>query len=212
MAAKKKKNKGTAVVGEVRTRKNGHHFRKRKDGKWDRVEKQKGKWVVIKRKKNKTKSLLYGPSTHLLRIYDKRKESGSKLFKYFDALKKEKDTHGILFTESLDEEITLVRALIMESLEDYENLGDDIAEIGRRQWVRGDTVEMVQKLSQIMERAVNMKYNTRYSIKIEEVKVVINIFQQIITRNVSDKETMQKILRDIDKTLLDTPKEEKIVG
>lgn len=201
-----------AKPGEVRKRKKGH-YQLQDDGIWKKVFKHNGKWqLATKKKKKKDETDVYTSGLYLVSAYTRR-QKGGRLGKFMETMTKEINENGILFSESLESEIVLIRALIAESLEDLEMIEvTDAKKIGQRQWIRSDITEMIQKLSQIMERSVNMKYGKKYSVKMEDVRKIIAIIQNIITRNVDDKETMQKIIKDMYMTLLAPPPPEKVVN
>lgn len=87
--------------------------------------------------------------------------------------------------QSLDDEVALVKTLVYEAIE----RGGE----GRPESVTG----LVERLSRILKRKVEMEEGLNYYIHIEGLNVVVNQVVQIIERHVDDPETRAAIGEDL---------------
>lgn len=184
-----------------------------------------------RKKKPRPATAVYSKGTNLRSVYGHRLQTDSKIGEYIAIFEKEVAERGKTFSETLDEEVTLMRALIMDGLNTYEALRADMDEqLGRRDAngkalltmaekysaefnVQERIVSQLEKLGKTMEKNHKVKYGEHNSIPIEKVKEAFGIFQEILIRNVREPEVLRKILGDMQRTLgINRPNEKQIQG
>ena len=192
--------------------------RKKKDGKiCKRVITQKGTACPSHRRKKSSKrspNNPYGKGSGLLSVYRTSIRPKSPIAKYMKAVESEIKEKGKTFSESLDEEVTLMRALVMDSLGMYGELetahqksksGGNAKEILETFMIRFNTqdriVSQLDRIGRTMEKNHIIKYGEQQSIKIEMVKGAFRMLQEIIIRNVKEPEVLRKILGDMHRTM-----------
>lgn len=106
--------------------------------------------------------------------------------------------------ERLDSEIIVARAILQESMNELHELtqSSEQKQIGRREWIRRNIIDTAEKISIMIERHHKIKYGEFHTIRVEEVKNILLVVQEIILRNVPDPDILTKITNDIEKTIV----------
>jgi len=86
--------------------------------------------------------------------------------------------------KKLDDEVALVKTLIVEALDDEERQPEDI-------------IRLVERLSRITKRKVEIEEGLRVYVHLDQLTLVINQVVQVVERHVPDHETRAAIGRDL---------------